>query len=163
MAVLRVRAHGLGTPGWSMQVLARAKYDLARICLITLSGVGCLFSGDNLTCPKLAYERGHDSAAHNGGIPSTSLKSVAEARETADRRSRKLSMNQPTRARGGASARVALWPWPHGLPGPVDSRSRTTSAISPMGLGSVPWISALGQVQERCVDDEMKLHGTGPP
>jgi hypothetical protein len=34
MAVLRVRAHGLGALGWSMQVLARAKYDLARICLI---------------------------------------------------------------------------------------------------------------------------------
>jgi hypothetical protein len=37
------------------------------------------------------------------GARSTSLKSVAEARETADRRSRRLSLNQPTRARGGAS------------------------------------------------------------
>lgn len=33
---------------------------------------------------------------------STSLKSVAEARETAERRSRKLSLDQSTRARGGA-------------------------------------------------------------
>ena len=33
---------------------------------------------------------------------STSLKSVAEARETAERRSRKLSLNRRTRARGGA-------------------------------------------------------------
>jgi hypothetical protein len=29
-----VRAHGSGAPGWSMQVLARVKYDLARIYLI---------------------------------------------------------------------------------------------------------------------------------
>ena len=29
-----VRAHELGAPGWSMQVLARAECDLARICLI---------------------------------------------------------------------------------------------------------------------------------
>lgn len=49
---------------------------------------------------------------------STSLKSVAEARETAERRSRKLSLDQSTRARGAPSAWVARWPWPHGLPGP---------------------------------------------
>lgn len=31
---LRATRHGLGAPGLSMQVLARAKQDLARICLI---------------------------------------------------------------------------------------------------------------------------------
>jgi hypothetical protein len=51
----------------------------------------------------LAHESSHGSAAHDGDARSTSLKSVAEAGETADRHSRRLSLNRPTRARGGAS------------------------------------------------------------
>jgi hypothetical protein len=60
------------------------------------------FPIDNLFCPKPAHESSHGSAAHDGVHLLTSLKSVAEARETAERRSRKLSLNRRTRARGGA-------------------------------------------------------------
>ena len=99
---------------------------------------------------------------------STSLKSVAEARETAERRSRKLSLNRPTRARGGAfgpgspMAMAARATRAGGFPEPDDTRissagdesdcpmrDRTpwsvgdgTGPVLGCGFIPVPWLNA---------------------
>ena len=102
MAVLRVRAHGLG-----------ARLEHASSCTGEIRS--CKDLPDSPPMEPVVYfpeiicfvrswptragtVRRRTTAVHL----STSLKLVAEASETAERRSRKLSLNQSTRARGGA-------------------------------------------------------------